>query len=84
MRPGHVSYIYLGKGLSAESATEGTVLLYEPLSNHTGDGMNVLFADFHVEWLTAAEASTVLKQVAAKRFPVRYPMTQPATSPSSK
>jgi prepilin-type processing-associated H-X9-DG protein len=83
MRPGHVSYIYLGKGLRAESATEDTVLLYEPLSNHA-DGMNVLFGDFHVEWLPAAEASTILKQVAAKRFPVRYPLTQPATTTSSK
>jgi prepilin-type processing-associated H-X9-DG protein len=83
MRPGHVSYIYLGKGLSAESATEDTVLLYEPLSNHAGDGMNVLFGDFHVEWLPAAEASTILKQVAAKRFPVRYPLTQPVTTSSA-
>jgi hypothetical protein len=84
VQPGHVSYIYLGKGLDPQTATADTVLLYEPLSNHAGNGMHVLFGDFHVDWLTAVEASTILKQVATKRFPVRYPLTQPATTPSSK
>lgn len=79
LQPGHLSYVYLGKGLTSHSATDDTVLLYEPLSNHEGAGMNVLFGDFHVEWLPAAEAATILKQVAGKRRPVRYPLTQPST-----
>lgn len=79
LQPGHLSYIYLGKGLTSQTATADTVLLYEPLTNHSGDGMNVLFGDFHVEWLSASEAATILKQVAAKRNPVRYPLTQPST-----
>jgi prepilin-type processing-associated H-X9-DG protein len=84
MGPGHLSYIYIGKGLHAPELPADAVIVYEPLSNHAGQGMNVLYGDFHIEWLTAAEASGILKQVAAKRFPVRYPLTQPATTSSSK
>lgn len=82
LQPGHLSYLYLGKGLTDQSAGVDTVILYEPLANHASAGMNVLFGDFHVEWLPAAEAGIILKQVAAKRAIVRYPLTAPTTAPS--
>ncbi|HEY2589313.1 MAG TPA: hypothetical protein VGI81_26445 [Tepidisphaeraceae bacterium] len=70
-QPGHCSYIYLGKGLTDQIAKADTVLLYEPISNHGGDGMHVLFGDFHVEWVPASIAQTILKQHAASTQPIR-------------
>ena len=57
-QPGHCSYIYLGKGLTAPQASNDShiVLAYEPLSTHRGplgSGMNVLFGDGQVEFIPA-------------------------------
>ena len=84
-QPGHCSYIYLGKGLTDRTVTPDMVLAYEPLTNHGGTGMNVLFGDFHVEWLAAADAQTILRQVAVRKrkTPVRYPATAPAIEPAA-
>ena len=60
---GQLSYIYCGKGLTVNSGDD-VVLMYEPISNH-GDGITVLFADAHVDWLKKGLAST---QVA---FPIK-------------
>lgn len=83
-QPGHCSYIYLGKGLNYQTVTADTVVLYEPLTNHAGDGMHVLFGDLRVQWLTPAEAQTILKQVAAGTTPVRFPTTATATAPAPR
>jgi prepilin-type processing-associated H-X9-DG protein len=40
------------------------VLAYEPLTNHDGRGINVLFADGHAEWLSGPAATAVLATVA--------------------
>jgi prepilin-type processing-associated H-X9-DG protein len=69
--PGHCSYIYLGKGLNDRTVAADTVVLYEPLTNHQGDGMHVLFGDFHVEWVPASIAQTILTQHAASTQPIR-------------
>jgi prepilin-type processing-associated H-X9-DG protein len=56
----HCSYVYIGRGLTAKTVTDATVLCYEPPDNHDGTGCNVLYGDGHVEWLTKAEAATRL------------------------
>jgi len=85
LTPGHVSYIYVGKGLNTQTVSPDTVVLYEPLSNHNNGGTNVLFGDFHVEWFTSAEAQPILKQAAAGIFPIRIPpATQPAQIPTTR
>jgi prepilin-type processing-associated H-X9-DG protein len=56
--PGHkhcLSYVYVGKGLTERTATERTIVAYEPLENHGGQGVNVLFGDGHVEFYSKAE-----------------------------
>jgi hypothetical protein len=70
-QPGHCSYIYLGKGLADHAVTPDTVLLYEPLADHGGEGMNVMFGDFHVEWIYASAAQAILTQHAASTQPIR-------------
>jgi prepilin-type processing-associated H-X9-DG protein len=58
---GCCSYIYV-PGLT-DSAPADAVLLYEPIANHDGDGANFLFADGHVDWLTAPMATSFIKQI---------------------
>lgn len=56
--PGHrhcLSYVYVGKGLTAKSATDKTIVAYERLENHAGQGVNVLFGDGRVEFFSKAE-----------------------------
>jgi prepilin-type processing-associated H-X9-DG protein len=59
----HVSYVYHGKGLRLPLHPD-TPLACEPLFNHAGAGMNILFADGHVDWYDAAEAAQVMRTVA--------------------
>jgi len=73
----HCSYIYLGRVLTANQVTPDCVIVYEPLSNHGGDGMHVLFGDGHVEWIDKSHAASILKQVAAGKAVVRYPEGKP-------
>jgi prepilin-type processing-associated H-X9-DG protein len=69
---GHCSYIYLGKGLT-NTQTADFILAYEPLSNHKNAGMNVLYGDFHVEFLTLKEANWAMSELKAGRNPPRDP-----------
>jgi prepilin-type processing-associated H-X9-DG protein len=59
-RPRHCSYIYLGKGLSKDALTPATVVVVEPLANHDGDGINVLYGDGRVEFINAAKAKGLI------------------------
>jgi prepilin-type processing-associated H-X9-DG protein len=45
-----LSYIYVGQKLTTETAFATTIVAYEPLQNHQGEGTNVLFGDGHAEW----------------------------------
>ena len=65
---GHLSYVYTGKGLTMQSPA-GAVVAYEPPSNH--GGINVLYADGHVAWLSAQQAQAVLTELAAGHNPPR-------------
>ena len=38
--------------------------MHEPVENHDGQGMNVLFADGHVEFVLAGQAQAVLDRAA--------------------
>jgi prepilin-type processing-associated H-X9-DG protein len=71
--PGHCSYIYLGKGLTAGGLEKRTVLACEPLADHGGAGINVLFGDGHVEFEKPGPAGEILDQVKAGVSPVNYP-----------
>jgi prepilin-type processing-associated H-X9-DG protein len=66
----HLSYIYVGRGLTS-AASADTVLAYEPLTNHAGQGMEVLYADGHVEFQDAVTARKIMAQLQAGDNPPR-------------
>jgi len=83
-----LSYFYVGNGVKPDVDRPDTaVIVYEPLSNHSndgmeihleaiadhaGDGMNVAFADGHSEWIAAPNVAPILKQAASGVRPIRY------------
>jgi len=64
---GHLSYVYVGKGMT-NAATPETVVLYEPLSSHS-DGMNALFGDGHVEFFNKQQAQKIITAVQSGQNP---------------
>ena len=70
VKPGHCSYVYLGKGLPGPGDPR-RVLAVEPLENHDGRGMNVLRADGSVEWLERAEAEKLLPELGFERVELK-------------
>jgi prepilin-type processing-associated H-X9-DG protein len=54
MSGGHESYLYAGAGLTSSSSGR-SVVLYEPLADH-GDGINVLYADGSVRFVSRLSA----------------------------
>jgi hypothetical protein len=61
---GHCSYVYLGKGLSFG---DGRAVLVEPLENHEGIGLNVLYGNERVEWLDRPAATKLLLSLGFER-----------------
>jgi prepilin-type processing-associated H-X9-DG protein len=73
-KPGRCSYVLASPLPSMWSAlTPAHVLAYEPLTNHNGDGMNVLFGDGHAEFLVKSQANYMLAELKAGYNPPRKP-----------
>ena len=64
--PGHCSYVYFGKGLTNQIGKD-RVLAVEPLENHDGKGMNVLYGDAHADWVGRPEADQLLMSLGFER-----------------
>lgn len=76
---GHLSYVYLGTGLT-DLAGPNVVILYEPPAHHSGN-MNLLFADGSASYVRGQDARQILDQVAAGRRPVYFPPPPPPANP---
>jgi hypothetical protein len=70
----HCDYVYLGRGVTTAAGAERPVA-YEPLANHDGQGLNVAYADAHVDWLDREAAAKFLNGLKAGTRPRA---TQPA------
>ena len=46
-----LSYIYVASQLTTTTTSETTIVAYEPLDNHSGEGVSVLFGDGHVDFI---------------------------------
>jgi prepilin-type processing-associated H-X9-DG protein len=70
--PLHMTYVYAGKGKSRPAAQPDAMILgYEHVEHHNCDGMNVLYADGHVEFQTAKVSAHVVAEIAAGHNPPR-------------
>lgn len=58
-RPNHCSYAYRGKGQTLPLPA-GQVLAFEPLANHDGDGVNVLFGNGEVRFVDKKDVEGLL------------------------
>jgi prepilin-type processing-associated H-X9-DG protein len=67
----HMSYVYLGAGMTADKLTFDQILAYEPLSNHAGEGINVLYGDGHAQWFDKKQAAHVIAELQAGHNPPR-------------
>ena len=67
-----LSYLYVGRGLTEKTATPTTVVAYEPLDNHDGEGTHVLYGDGHAEWV---DRTAWLKVAAAAGVAVVQSLT---------
>jgi predicted Zn finger-like uncharacterized protein/prepilin-type processing-associated H-X9-DG protein len=65
---GHLSYVYVGKGLT-NSAGPTTIVAYEPLSNHANTGSNVLYGDGSVRFVSQPQAGQIIQQLQAGQNP---------------
>ena len=78
----HLTYVYVGKGLSAPpSISRDTVLAYEDPGNHGTQGMNFLYADGHVEFIGGKDWKKKLEGLKGFRPAATQPATSPATRP---
>ncbi|MGD0769833.1 MAG: H-X9-DG-CTERM domain-containing protein [Tepidisphaeraceae bacterium] len=69
---GHLSYIYLGRGLSGNTVKPNTIVAYEMIP-HAGGGTNVLFGDGHVEWVGPVTIGKIGSRANSGQFPVTLP-----------
>jgi prepilin-type processing-associated H-X9-DG protein len=56
-----LDYIYVGQGRNTNNIDPKTILIYERLTNHAGQGINVLRADGSVEFVTGPEAYEITR-----------------------
>jgi prepilin-type processing-associated H-X9-DG protein len=56
----NADYVYLGKGKKMSDLRPDQPLAYEKFELGRGQGVNVLFGDGHVEWMSMPEATRVL------------------------
>jgi prepilin-type processing-associated H-X9-DG protein len=82
-----ISYVYVGDKLRPDidhpetavilfeapsvHANNGMAVHVEALADHSGDGMNVGFADGHVEWMLAPDVGSLLQQAETGVRPIR-------------
>lgn len=69
----HISYVYAGRGMSTQTSPDA-IVMYETISNHDGDGMNVLFADGHVDYFMKRDVVKMVAEVQAGHNPPRAEM----------
>jgi prepilin-type processing-associated H-X9-DG protein len=77
------SYIWVGSNLKM-SSNSNCVVAYEPLSNHGGRGINLLFVDGHVEFVSQASATQIIKALNAGINPPPNPNSPPAPKPTGR
>ncbi|MFT3787545.1 MAG: DUF4190 domain-containing protein [Tepidisphaeraceae bacterium] len=61
------SYVYVGKGVSERLVTSNDAIVFEVLSNHHGEGGNVVFGDGHVDWVPRKSYNALVNNAVRAR-----------------
>jgi prepilin-type processing-associated H-X9-DG protein len=68
----HLSYVYVGRGLTTDDADVMTVVAYEmPYGDQNAS--NILFGDGHVEFFEGASVARIIDLAHSGKFPVTMP-----------
>lgn len=62
----NTSYVYLGKGMTLETANSETIILHDRQNRHEGQGMNLLYGDGSVKFVPVEGAKDALKAQRGK------------------
>lgn len=57
----NADYVYVGAAMNSGMPAE-KILAYEKIENHEQEGINILFNDGHVEWVTMPQARALIRQ----------------------
>jgi hypothetical protein len=71
-RPGHLSYVYLGAGLTESTAARDIVIAYEIPTDENGQTSMVLLGERGIESLDRRQTAALLRAVAASTRPVHF------------
>lgn len=67
---GHLSYIFLGRGMTQQSPPRA-ILLYERLENHRDEGINVVYLDGSSQFIERVEAAKLIAELQSGHNPPR-------------
>ena len=72
---GHVSYVYVGGGLTSETATPETVVAYERPTNHDDSGLrlHVLRGDGRIERVSKSDLQRIIRELESGHNPPQRP-----------
>src|SRR5262249_25744163 len=65
-----VAYIYLGRGVVAQTVSADVVLMYEPAGNHKL-GINVLYGDTSVQSINSHQEARFIEELTSGHNPPR-------------
>jgi predicted Zn finger-like uncharacterized protein len=68
---GHLSYVYIGQRMNS-SAPADAVVLYENVTNHDGDGCNMLHGDGHIDFISKPQMQQIITQLQAGKNPPNW------------
>jgi hypothetical protein len=82
--PGHISYVWIGRGLTVHTVTAETPLVYEGPVTDFEAGALFFFADYSIRRVKGEELRRLLSEAEERlRNATTLPATGPATSPTT-
>jgi prepilin-type processing-associated H-X9-DG protein len=63
----NTSYVYLGAGLTTQTATPETIVLHDRENRHQGEGMNLLYGDGRVQFVPVQQAKQAIRTQRQRR-----------------